>query len=175
MENNNFGQVKISNDVIATIAGLAAIEVEGVGTTSTFTDKLLKNNGVKIQIEEDEVILDVMIIIDYGISIPDIDCYNSKYTKDAVQYFLEHDLYGYKIPRPNYLIDSGRGLYYIVLIKPVPSMALPLWYAVQRYSSKTFTDVPLFEFIVPTILKTLVGSSAFASAPNSFKVLNKYL
>ncbi len=63
----------------------------------------------------------------------DIDCYNSKYTKDAVQYFLEHDLYGCKIPRPNYLIDSGRGLYYVILIKPVPSMAMPLWYAVQRY------------------------------------------
>ncbi len=63
----------------------------------------------------------------------DIDCYNSKYTKDAVQYFLEHDLYGHKIPRPNYLIDSGRGLYYVILIKPVPSMAMPLWYAVQRY------------------------------------------
>lgn len=63
----------------------------------------------------------------------DIDCYNSKYTKEAVQYFLEHDLYGSKIPRPNYLIDSGRGLYYIILIKPVPSMGLPLWYAVQRY------------------------------------------
>ncbi|MGL5712078.1 MAG: hypothetical protein ACRCX2_03595 [Paraclostridium sp.] len=63
----------------------------------------------------------------------DIDCYNSKYTKDAVQYFLEHDLYGSKIPRPNYLIDSGRGLYYVILIKPVPSMAMPLWYAVQRY------------------------------------------
>ncbi|MEG0844555.1 MAG: DNA-binding response regulator [Romboutsia sp.] len=63
----------------------------------------------------------------------DIDCYNSKYTKEAVQYFLENDLYGSKIPRPNYLIDSGRGLYYIILIKPVPSMAMPLWYAVQRY------------------------------------------
>ncbi|MGL5752795.1 MAG: helix-turn-helix domain-containing protein, partial [Paraclostridium sp.] len=63
----------------------------------------------------------------------DIDCYNSKYTKDAVQYFLENDLYGHKIPRPNYLIDSGRGLYYVILIKPVPSMAMPLWYAVQRY------------------------------------------
>ena len=63
----------------------------------------------------------------------DIDCYNSKYTKEAVQYFLENDLYGHKIPRPNYLIDSGRGLYYIILIKPVPSMAMPLWYAVQRY------------------------------------------
>ncbi|MEG0844379.1 MAG: DNA-binding response regulator [Romboutsia sp.] len=63
----------------------------------------------------------------------DIDCYNSKYTKEAVQYFLENDLYGHKIPRPNYLIDSGRRLYYIILIKPVPSMALPLWYALQRY------------------------------------------
>ena len=72
MENNNFGQVKISNDVIATIAGLAAMEIDGVETTSTFTDKLLKNNGVKIQIEEDEVSLDVMIIIDYGIAIQDV-------------------------------------------------------------------------------------------------------
>ncbi|MEG1059789.1 MAG: DNA-binding response regulator, partial [Clostridia bacterium] len=63
----------------------------------------------------------------------DIDCYNSKYTKEAVKYFLENDLYGHKIPVPNYLIDSGRGLYYVILIKPVPSMAMPLWYAVQRY------------------------------------------
>ena len=53
--------------------------------------------------------------------------------KRQVKYFLEKDLYGSKIPRPNYLIDSGRGLYYIILIKPVPSMAMPLWYAIQRY------------------------------------------
>lgn len=60
MENNNFGQVKISNDVIATIAGLAALEVEDVETITTFTDKLLKNNnGVKIQIEEEDVNLDI--------------------------------------------------------------------------------------------------------------------
>lgn len=71
MENNNFGQVKISNDVIATIAGLAALEVDGVETTSTFTDKLLKNNGVKIQIEDEDVNLDVMVIIEYGVSIQD--------------------------------------------------------------------------------------------------------
>ena len=52
--NNNLGQVKISNDVIVTIAGLAALEVEGVETITSLTDKLLKNNGVKIQIEEVE-------------------------------------------------------------------------------------------------------------------------
>ena len=49
--NNNLGQVKISNDVIVTIAGLAALEVEGVETITSLTDKLLKNNGVKIQQE----------------------------------------------------------------------------------------------------------------------------
>ncbi len=79
MENNNFGQVKISNDVVATIAGLAALEVEGVETNTTFTDKILKNNGVKIQIEEEEVSLDVMVMIDYGVSIPEMIWYYYSY------------------------------------------------------------------------------------------------
>ncbi len=89
----------------------------------------------------------------------DIDCYNSKYTKDAVKYFLEHDLYGHKIPRPNYLIDSGRGLYYVILIKPVPSMAMPLWYAVQRYlfnSLKQFGADP--NALDPTRVLRIVGT-----------------
>lgn len=63
----------------------------------------------------------------------DIDCYNTKYTKDAVKYFLEKDLYESKIPTPNFLIDSGRGLYYILLVDKAPSQALPLWYAIERY------------------------------------------
>ena len=63
----------------------------------------------------------------------DIDCHKTKYTKDAVRFFLEKDFYGSKIPEPNFLIDSGRGLYYVLLIEPVPSMAMPLWYAVQRH------------------------------------------
>ena len=86
MENNNFGQVKISNDVIATIAGLAALEVEGVETITTFTDKLLKNNnGVKIQIEDEDVNLDIMVLIDYGISIPDIALKIQENVKNTVE------------------------------------------------------------------------------------------
>ena len=84
MENNNFGQVKISNDVVATIAGLAALEVEGVETNTTFTDKILKNNGVKIQIEE-EVSLDVMVMIDYGVSIPEIALKIQENVKNTVE------------------------------------------------------------------------------------------
>lgn len=85
MENNNFGQVKISNDVVATIAGLAALEVEGVETNTTFTDKILKNNGVKIQIEEEEVSLDIMVMIDYGVSIPDIALKIQENVKNTVE------------------------------------------------------------------------------------------
>ena len=57
MENNNFGQVKISNDVVATIAGLAALEVEGVETNTTFTDKILKNENNVILVNENNEIL----------------------------------------------------------------------------------------------------------------------
>ena len=71
MENNNLGQVKISNEVIVTIAGLAALEVENVETITTITDKLLKNNGVKIQIDEEQIILDIYVNIEFGESIPD--------------------------------------------------------------------------------------------------------
>lgn len=85
MENNNFGQVKISNDVIATIAGLAALEVEGVETTTTFTDKLLKNNGIKIQVEDEDVNLDVMVMIEYGTSIPDIAFKVQENVKNTVE------------------------------------------------------------------------------------------
>ena len=71
MENNNLGQVKISNEVIVTIAGLAALEVENVETITTITDKLVKNNGVKIQIDEEQIILDIYVNIEFGESIPD--------------------------------------------------------------------------------------------------------
>lgn len=104
----------------------------------------------------------------------DIDCYNSKYTKNTVQYFLEHDLYGYKIPRPNYLIDSGRGLYYIVLIKPVPSMALPLWYAVQRYLFNTLKEFGAdANALDPTRVLRIVGTMNSKSG-TSVKVLDEF-
>ncbi|WP_331491128.1 winged helix-turn-helix domain-containing protein, partial [Clostridioides difficile] len=62
----------------------------------------------------------------------DIDCYNTDYTKEAVKFFIEKDLNGI-IPNPTMLVDSGRGLYYVLKLEPVPNKALPLWYAIQRY------------------------------------------
>ncbi|WEV16725.1 hypothetical protein [Clostridium perfringens] len=43
---------------------------------------------------------------------------------------LEKNYFNQSIPIPNYVIDSGRGMYLIWIINAVPSKALPLWKAV---------------------------------------------
>ncbi|MBF8984647.1 helix-turn-helix domain-containing protein [Lutibacter sp. B2] len=62
----------------------------------------------------------------------DIDCYKTKYSKDAVLYFLQND-FNDKLPRPNLILDTGRGLNIIWLIEPVPYKALPLWTVIEKY------------------------------------------
>lgn len=60
----------------------------------------------------------------------DIDCYNKNLTKEAVIFFLE-EMYG-EIPRPNYLIDSGRGVYYIILINE-NKKKLAEWQTIEKF------------------------------------------
>ena len=62
----------------------------------------------------------------------DIDCYKVNLSKEATKYFLENDLYG-QIPIPNMLIDSGRGLYYIIFLENTKVEDLPKWQLVERY------------------------------------------
>ena len=62
----------------------------------------------------------------------DIDCYKINLSKEAVKYFMENDLYG-QIPVPNMLIDSGRGLYYIIFLENTKVEDLPKWQLVERY------------------------------------------
>lgn len=63
----------------------------------------------------------------------DLDIYKTGLTKEQVLINLEVDYFNKSIPRPNLIIDSGRGLYLIWLINSVPSKALPLWKAVEEY------------------------------------------
>lgn len=60
----------------------------------------------------------------------DIDCYTKNLTKEAVIYFLE-EMYG-EIPRPNFLIDSGRGIYYVILINE-SKKKLPEWQTIEKF------------------------------------------
>lgn len=73
--------IKISNDVIAVIAGVAASEVPGVaamagGLTGGITEALKgKKNlakGIKVDATESTAKIDVNIIVEYGSRIPDV-------------------------------------------------------------------------------------------------------
>ena len=63
----------------------------------------------------------------------DLDIYKTGFTKTQIIMHLETDYFNKSIPRPNLIIDSGRGLYLIWLLNSVPSKALPLWKAVEEY------------------------------------------
>ena len=63
----------------------------------------------------------------------DLDIYKTGFTKEQIIMHLEADYFNKSIPRPNLIIDSGRGLYLIWLLNSVPSKALPLWKAIEEY------------------------------------------
>ena len=70
----------------------------------------------------------------------DLDTYKTGFTKEQILMNLNENYFGKNIPIPNLIIDSGRGLYLIWLIKKVPSMALPLWKAAEDYFYKTLKE-----------------------------------
>jgi len=75
------GKISISNDVIAAIAGIAAAEIEGVagmagGVVSGVAEKLgAKKNpqrGVKVTVSEEGAVIDVLIVVAFGVRIPEL-------------------------------------------------------------------------------------------------------
>lgn len=93
-ENMEYGEVQIADDVVATIAGLASTDVEGVyamhtNITNEIVGKLgVKNlsKGVKITIEDAKVYVDLGITMKYGFSIPD----TAKAVQDKVKSAIEN-------------------------------------------------------------------------------------
>ena len=70
----------------------------------------------------------------------DLDTYKTDFTKEQILMNLNENHFKQSIPIPNFIIDSGRGLYLIWFIKKVPSMALPLWKAVEEYFYKELKE-----------------------------------
>lgn len=73
-----FGTVKIANDVVAMIASLAATEVDGVSAmVGNITNELMGKvgmkkltKGVKVDILEKAVSADLSVTLEYGYNIP---------------------------------------------------------------------------------------------------------
>ncbi|SDC04754.1 Asp23/Gls24 family envelope stress response protein [Shouchella lonarensis] len=79
-EKSGLGKVEISPEVIEVIAGIAAQEVEGVaGLRGNFAADVAerfgrKNHGkgVKVELGDDGITIDVALIIHYGATVPEV-------------------------------------------------------------------------------------------------------
>ena len=77
---DELGNIHISEEVLAVIAAAATLEVEGVGGLAAnlgtdLAELLGKKNlsrGIRLQVEEESVTVDVAILVKYGYTIPDV-------------------------------------------------------------------------------------------------------
>ena len=89
----DYGQIKIADEVVGIIAGLAATEVKGVagmsgGLAGGITEMLGRKNlskGVKVEVGERETAIDLYIIVEYGVKIPEVAWEIQEGVKNAVE------------------------------------------------------------------------------------------
>ena len=89
----DLGSVRIADEVIASIAGIAAVDVPGVvgmssGLIGGMAEMMGKKNpskGVKVQVGAREVAVDLYIIVEYGLRIPDVALQVQEKVKEAVE------------------------------------------------------------------------------------------
>jgi uncharacterized alkaline shock family protein YloU len=91
--NDGSGHVRIADEVVGTIAGLAAIDVDGyagmsgglVGGISEILGKRNFTKGVKVTVGEKEAVVELFVVVDYGKRIPDVANEVQENVKRAVE------------------------------------------------------------------------------------------
>ncbi len=111
--NNEFGQIDISTDVLAQIAGGAAVECYGiVGMASKhqirdgLTDILRKENfakGVVVRQQDDDLHIDMYIIVSYGTKISEV----AYQVQSKVKYTVDKTL-GMSVTSVNIFVQGVR-------------------------------------------------------------------
>ena len=88
------GIVKISDEVVAVIAGLACSEVKGIvgissgivgGITQILSGKKNLSKGVKVNVGENDATIDIFIVVEYGVKIPEVASEVQNSVKKAVE------------------------------------------------------------------------------------------
>lgn len=88
------GNVKISDDVVATIAGVATMGCSGVfGMAGTFAGDIAEklgakknpNKGVKVEMTETSARVDLYIIVKYGVRIPELAWEIQEEVKNSIE------------------------------------------------------------------------------------------
>jgi uncharacterized alkaline shock family protein YloU len=89
----SLGAIRIANEVVAVIAGLAATEIDGLagmsgGIAGGFAEMLGRKNlskGVRVEVGEKETAVDIFVIVEYGAKIPDVASRVQENVKHAIE------------------------------------------------------------------------------------------
>ena len=109
---NQYGTINIENEVIARIAGLTAIDCYGIVSMAAKNVKddifqLLKveslTKGIKISVQEDRIVIDMHIIVEYGTNITAI----AENTISTVKYKVE-TVCGINVEQVNVFVEGVR-------------------------------------------------------------------
>ena len=92
-KDGSLGAIRIADEVVSIIAGLAATEIEGIagmsgGLVGGIAEMLGKKNfakGVKVEVGEKEAAVDLYIIVKYGVRIPDVALAAQENVKQAIE------------------------------------------------------------------------------------------
>lgn len=90
---NEMGSIKITDEVVGIISGIAATEVPGVysmsgGIAGGIAEALGRKNlskGVKVEVGEKEAAIDIYIIVEYGCRIPEVAWNIQENVKSSVE------------------------------------------------------------------------------------------
>ena len=90
---SELGTIRIADEVVSIISGLAATEVDGVasmsgGIAGGIAEALGRKNlskGVKVEVGEEEASIDLFMIVRYGSRIPDVAWQVQENVKKAVE------------------------------------------------------------------------------------------
>ncbi len=98
------GSVSISEEVLAAIAGAAAIDVEGVGALGSglgsdvvaMVNRKTLSKGVRLAVDGDQVQVDIAVMVKYGYVVPEV----ARAVQDAIMSAVENTS-GLKVSRVN--------------------------------------------------------------------------
>lgn len=111
----DMGIVKISDEVVGVIAGLATTEIKGMvgmsaslvgGITQILSGKKNLSKGVKVTVGENSAAIDLYVVVEYGVRIPDVALEVQENVKKAVESMTGLDVSAVNVHVQNVMIPK---------------------------------------------------------------------
>lgn len=109
VDKGDLGAIRIADEVVAVIAGIAAADTPGIasmsgGITEGLANRLMGKNirkGVKVEVGEEEASIQLKVIAEYGTKIDDVCRTLQHNVKDAVE-----SMTGLRVVEVNVLVEG---------------------------------------------------------------------